>query len=486
MEHEMPTFDDRMSDAEALMWRVEKDPFLTSTFANITILDRTIDFEAFVMRMNRASIAIPRLRQRVQPTPVASGAPRWVRDPEFDIRHHVRRMALPYPGSMRQLQDLTTLVANDAFDRSRPLWQFVIVEGLEGGRSALIQKLHHTVTDGQGGVALSMQFLDLTRDAPAPPELAEPTNEATTHSAAQAAGDVLTSSFNDVMRAPLALLRQVREVLSDPLGLPAVGTQAAAAVQGLVAELQSVDPARSPLWTQRSLQRRLETLRVPYRDLLDASRALGGKMNTAFLTAAADAAGRYHHEKGSPVESLRTSMAISTRNESSGANAFTLTRMLVPTGRMPITERFAAINEIIGVAREASKVASLDTLATMSSLLPTSVLTRIARTQSQTVDFATSNVRGAGVPLFIGGAMVLGNYPVGPLGGVAFNLTMLSYNHNLDMGLNVDTAAVEDPDLLRRCIEDSMRELISASRPTAVAVDKEPKFRLRWWKRRSR
>ena len=484
MEHEMPRFDERMSDAEALMWRVEKDPFLTSTFANITILDRAIDFEAFVARMNRASIAIPRLRQRVQPTPVASGAPRWVRDPEFNIRHHVRRMALPYPGSMRQLQDLTTLIANDAFDRSRPLWQFVIVEGLEGGCSALIQKLHHTVTDGQGGVALSMQFLDLTRDAPLPPEMPEPADDASHQSTAQAAGEVLSSSFNDVMRTPLALLRQVREVLSDPLGLPAVGTQAAAAVQGLVAELQSVDPARSPLWTQRSLQRQLETLRVPYRDLLDASRALGGKLNTAFLTAAADAAGRYHHEKGAPVESLRTSMAISTRNESSGANAFTLTRMLVPTGRMPITERFAAINEIISVSREQAKTASLDTLATMSALLPTTVLTRIARTQSQTVDFATSNVRGAGVPLFIGGAMVLGNYPVGPLGGVAFNLTMLSYNHNLDMGLNVDTAAVTDPELLRRCVEESMRELINSSRPTTTAVGEKPKFRLRWWKRR--
>jgi WS/DGAT/MGAT family acyltransferase len=483
MEHEMPRFDDRMSDAEALMWRVEKDPFLTSTFANITVLDRTIDFEAFVARMNRASIAIPRLRQRVQPTPVASGAPRWVRDPEFNIRHHVRRMALPYPGSMRQLQDLTTLIANDAFDRSRPLWQFVIVEGLEGGQSALIQKLHHTVTDGQGGVALSMQFLDLTRDAAPLPPLPEP-DDTSHQSATQAAGEVLTSSFNDVMRTPLALLRQVREVLSDPLGLPAVGTQAAAAVQGLVAELQSVDPARSPLWTQRSLQRQLETLRVPYRDLLDASRALGGKLNTAFLTAAADAAGRYHYEKGSPVESLRTSMAISTRNESSGANAFTLTRMLVPTLQMPITERFAAINEIISVAREQAKAASLDTLATMSALLPTTVLTRIARTQSQTVDFATSNVRGAGVPLYIGGAMVLGNYPVGPLGGVAFNLTMLSYNHNLDMGLNVDTAAVTDPELLRKCVEDSMRELINSSRPTTVAVSEKPKFRLRWWKRR--
>ena len=104
--------------------------------------------------------------------------------------------------------------------------------------------------------------------------------------------------------------------------------------------------------------------------------------------------------------------------------------------------------------------------------------------QSQTVDFATSNVRGAGVPLYIGGAMVLGNYPVGPLGGVAFNLTMLSYNHSLDMGLNVDTAAVTDPELLRRCIEDSMRQLITASRPTTTAVGEKPKFRLRWWKRR--
>ena len=476
----------RMSDTEALMWRLEKDPYLASTFANITILDRPPDMDLLYARMERTSMLFPRLRRRVQLPPGNIGNPTWVDDPGFDIRHHVRRMALPYPGSMRQLQDLTTLIANDAFDRSRPLWQFVIVEGLEGGCSALIQKLHHTVTDGQGGVALSMQLLDLTREAPIPPDLPEPSDDDTHQSAAQAAGDVLTSSFNDVMRAPLALLRQVREVLSDPLGLPAVGTQAAAALQGLVAELQSVDPARSPLWTQRSLQRRLETLRVPYRDLLDASRALGGKLNTAFLTAAADAAGRYHHEKGSPVESLRTSMAISTRNETSGANAFTLTRMLVPTGRMPITERFAAINEIIGVAREQSKAASLDTLATMSSLLPTSVLTRIARTQSQTVDFATSNVRGAGVPLFIGGAMVLGNYPVGPLGGVAFNLTMLSYNHNLDMGLNVDTAAVEDPEMLRRCIEDSMRELITASRPTAVAVEGKPKLRLRWWKRRSR
>jgi len=229
--------------------------------------------------------------------------------------------------------------------------------------------------------------------------------------------------------------------------------------------------------------------------MMDASRALGGKLNTAFLTAAADAAGNYHRKLGAPVESLRTSMAISTRNEDSGANAFTLVRMLVPTGEMPITERFAAINELVNSAREGSKNAQLDTLATASSLLPTSVLTRIARTQSQTVDFATSNVRAAGIPLYISGALILENYPLGPLGGVAFNLTMLSYNGSLDMGLNVDSEAVAYPVLLKQCIEQSLQQLASYA-PQSAATTKEQsrgdnaptkrrRFRLAWWKKRS-
>jgi len=494
MNHDMPRFDDRMSDAEALMWRAEKDPFLTSTFANITILDRAPNFDAFVARMDRASRIIPRLRQRVHPAPASLGPPRWVTDTEFNIAHHVRRMAVPAPGTMRQLLDLATLLVADAFDRTRPLWQFTVIDGLEGGKSAIIQKLHHTITDGQGGVALSMQFLDLERDANPPPPL-DPSMFSEPEPSTSSASDLLNSSFQDVMRAPLGALRQVRELLQDPTQLPVLGTQAAATVRGLLNELNSVDPARSPLWTQRSLQRQTETLRAPYRTMMDASRALGGKLNTAFLTAAADAAGSYHRKLGVPVESLRTSMAISTRNEDSGANAFTLVRMLVPTSDMPITERFAAINELVNSAREGSKNAQLDTLATASSLLPTSVLTRIARTQSQTVDFATSNVRGAGIPLYISGALVLENYPLGPLGGVAFNLTMLSYNGSLDMGLNVDSEAVAYPVLLKQCIEQSMQQLADyAPKNSATSQEqsrgdnaptKRRRFRLAWWKKRS-
>ncbi len=466
MNSALPRFDNKMSDAEGLMWRLEKDPFLASTFGNITILDSRPNFEAFTRRMERTSMVIRRLRQRVQPAPASLGPPTWADDPEFNIHHHVRHVALPVPGSMRQLLDMAMLIILDSFDRSRPLWQFVVVDGLVGGKSALVQKLHHTITDGEGGVAFSMQFLDLERNAPEPPPIMHPEDNSSLSSAGNDASNLLRSSMADAMRVPLGILHQIRDVLSDPTQLPTLGVETAATVRALIAQLGNVDAARSPLWTQRSLQRRLEVLRAPYRQMREASRAFGGKINTAFLTAAADAAGRYHRELGMPVESLRTSMAVSTRTENSGSNAFSLVRMLVPTSEMSIGERFAAINESVNQARESSKSATLDTLAAVSSALPTSVLTRIARSQSQTVDFATSNVRGAGVPLYVAGAQMLENYPVGPLGGVAFNLTLLSYNHSLDLGLNIDTAAVAQPELLRTCIEQSLADLIATAPQT--------------------
>jgi diacylglycerol O-acyltransferase len=136
--------------------------------------------------------------------------------------------------------------------------------------------------------------------------------------------------------------------------------------------------------------------------------------------------------------------------------------MLVPTGPMPIAERFALIQAASEAARGDAAGPSLDTLAGVALALPTSVITRIARTQTQTVDFATSNVRGAPMPVYLAGAQVLANHPLGPLAGVAFNLTLLSYNHSLDMGVNVDTAAVEEPELLRKLLERAFKDLAAA------------------------
>ncbi|CAB4619866.1 unannotated protein [freshwater metagenome] len=481
----------RMSDTESLMWRLEKDPYLASTFANITILDRAPNMDALVARMERTALLFPRLRRRVMPAPGNFGNPTWVDDPSFDIRYHVRHISLAEPGDMRQLLDLVTLLVADPFDRSRPLWHFIVIDGLAGGRSALVQKLHHTVTDGQGGVELSMHYLDLQRN-PEPLPALDPAIANAAHNVVEPdATEALRGAMSDSLRLPLSVLRQVRDVLADPSLIGTIGSSTSATVKGLIAQLNETDAARSPLWTARSIRRRMETTRVSYHDMRGAAKEMGGTLNTAFVTAAAHAAGKYHQQLGAPVESLRASMAISTRTDGSGSNAFTLARMLVPTSDMPLPERFAAINEILVAAREGSASGSLEAIATVSTVMPTSIITRLARAQAETVDFATSNVRGAGVPLFVAGAQLLENYPVGPLGGVAFNVTLMSYLGSLDVGINIDEAAVESPALLRDSLVESFQEMASYAPTRAEAIDASAisgdantgPIRRRWWRR---
>ena len=454
-------FDRAMSDAEGLMWRLEKDPHLSSIFGTVMLLDRAPDFDTFRRRMERTALAIPRLRQRVLPSAAYVSPPTWVDDPDFDINLHVRRIACPKPGTLRQVLDLASLMVADPFDRTRPLWQFTVVEGLRGGKAAMIQKMHHTITDGERGVALSLQYLDFERDAPPPPPIDPATAERTDVPQVSPA-DAIRELVAGTMRIPIGIAKQVRELLADPAGIPDASSAAAKTMRGILSQLSDTEAARSPLWARRSLQRRIETARTPFRATKDAAKRLGGSLNTAFLTAAADAASAYHIEMGQPVESLRASMAISTRTEESGANAFTLARLLVPTGEMPIAERFLAIDEATKMARQSSKDAGLDTLAAVTTAMPTSLITRLARQQANTVDFATSNVKGSPVPVYVAGAQLVEIYPIGPLAGVAFNLTLMSYLGSLDMALNIDTAAVESPELLAACLDRSLKALIKS------------------------
>ncbi len=445
------------------MWRLDKDPYLSSTFANLSVLDRSPDFDRLRRRMERASIAIPRLRQRVQSSPANLTPPLWVEDPDFDIDYHVRRIALPSPGSLRQLLDLATLVCNDPFDRTRPLWQFVVIEGLEDGRAVLVEKLHHSIADGEGSVQLSLQFFDFDRDAPEP----EPLHwDAEAETSSMINLDVWREMLAGPLKLPMALVKQVRDLIADPTQIPANGSATIDTLRGVVGQLTDVEPARSPLWTTRSLRRRVEVLRAPFLATRDAARALGGTLNTALLCAAADAAGRYHRELGSPIDELRASMAISTRKSDGEApNAFSLARMLVPTGTMPVRDRFAAVHEATVAAADDSAGALVGAAASLATSLPTGLITRIARLQSQTIDFATSNVKGTPIPVYVAGAEIVANYPVGPLGGVAFNLTLLSHVGSLDMGLNIDAGAVSEPELLRESLHRAFDDLVIAATP---------------------
>ena len=457
-------FERRMTDAEALMWTVEKDPALRSSFLNLTLLDRAPDFDRLRRRMARAVALIPRLRQRVVSPPARVAPPQWVDDSNFDIDYHLRRIAVPAPGDDRQLLNLAASLYEDAFDRARPLWLFHVVEGLSGGRAALLAKMHHTITDGVGGLRLSMQFIDVTRDAPDPDDV-ETGNDSEGSgdedglfaSAAQAAGNRLRRNLGIARRT----VEGVAGTVVHPTRVPAMATDSIELARSLVRQLAVVEPARSPLWTgRRSLGRHFEATSLDLDALKATAKALGGTVNDAYVTGIAGAAGAYHRAHGVDVHDLRMSMPVNMREDrSAGGNAFSPARVLVPAGIEDPVERFNEVHVRLATTKSERALGLAGTLAGVLNGLPTAVVVRLARLQVETVDFATSNLRGANFDLYVAGAHVVANHPMGPTGGTAFNATVLGYRDRLDLGLNVDTAAIDDPRLLRTCVEESFAEL---------------------------
>jgi WS/DGAT/MGAT family acyltransferase len=367
-------------------------------------------------------------------------------------------VSLPAPGTERQLLDLAALASVDQFDRARPLWQFIVVDGLADGRGAMIQKLHHTIADGEASVRMSANFLDLERDA------REPLVGGDDEPPAASGG----FSPVDAMRRPLGMARRAMvetvSAVADPLGTPARAGEAIESLRSVVRQVAVTSPAFSPLWAERSLRRHLETLTLPVEDAKAAAKKLGGSVNDLFVTGAIAGAGAYHRAKGADVDELRMAMPVSTRRDGNdGSNAFTPTRMMVPTSDMDPVVRFETVREIIHGTRGERAVAIFGSLAGVVNALPPQLLLKAARQQVGTVDFTTSNVRGAPFEVYCAGAKLLANYPIGPMAGTAFNLTTLSLANQLDMGLCVDLAAVDDPALLRSCIADAYTELLDAA-----------------------
>lgn len=458
-----------MSDLEALMWRLEEDPHLSSTFANISFFDRPPDPVRLRERLWRATRLVGRLRRRVVEPPLGQ-APYWEDDPEFDLDHHLRFLTLPPGATDADVRRLAVEMVVLPFDRARPLWEFTVFEGLPGGRAAMVQKLHHTITDGVGGVRMSVEFIDLERDAPPPPPLDDGPPEPPATPAApgtppwEAARDLLGSVTRRGVDAANTIAGSVTEWVRDPAHtveqLAGLSADTAETVRSLGRQLAVLDGHRSPIWTARSLDRGLETFEIPLASVKEAAGRHGVSVNDVFVAAAAGGAGAYHRRRGVEVAELRMSMPVNNRKDRSvGGNSFTPTRVLVPTSADTI-ERLASIHDRLSVTKAEKAMQLTASVAGLANLVPKPLLVRLFRQQVATVDFATSNVRAAPFDLFIAGALMEANYPIGPTGGTAWNLTTMSYRGNLDIGLHVDAAAVEAPAELAEDIQSEFRTII--------------------------
>jgi WS/DGAT/MGAT family acyltransferase len=432
------------------MWAVEKDPALRSDFCNLTILESAPTSDQLRNTMARAVAAIPRLGQRVVGAPLRIVPPAFADDPTLDLSAHVRRMALPGDGSDRALLDLCGALAEQPLDRARPLWEFTLIEGLDNGRAALLQKIHHTITDGVGGLRLSLAFVDFEPDAapPPPPRIHDdaPDHEGPHDTPLRVTRTAVADMALRNARVARHLVGSAGRFLTQPSKLPARATEAARLVRSLQRQALSTEPAHSDVMHARSLTRYFEMYALSLPAFHRAAKALGGSVNDLYVAGLAGALGRYHEHLGSDVSELRLAMPISTRNRGDdAANRFVPARLVVPI--QPVDDPqalFAAVQARLGGAKGEAAIGAAENLAFLLTGLPTSFLVAMARAQTRTTDFAATNLRGSPVPLYIAGQRVLANYPFGPRTGTALNATVLSYCDELHLGLNIDPAAIAD------------------------------------------
>lgn len=471
-------FDHRMSDSEALMWNVEKDPRLNPSGAALTILDRPIDVGAFRRTMRVAVAEIPRLRERVVPAIGRLATPVWVPDAEFELDFHVRHVGLPGPGTERQLLDLATQLYLEPFDRTRPLWRFVVIDGIADGRGALWTIFHHVVADGIGQLRIGETYQHREPRETPPDDVdleAIIARAAAEHEPHQLGGDLGESVFESTLGAWSHLARRqagqtrrlAQEIATWPRDprrmldrLDAAVTATTSTVGGVTGATDDVRGG-SPLWVQRSRHRHLERVRTSLDDLKLASKRVGASVNDLFIAGMVEGAVRYHADRDVEVEAFNLSFVVSTRDdEAVGGNEFTPVPVQLPGGRVPLAERVTDISARLAAKRAGvSRGGGMSALAGVANLLPTSVTTRATRSRAAHIDVATSNLRGSSLPLYIGLSRIDEIVPMGPVAGTACNSTAISYDGDFTIGLFIDPAAIEVPEDLRAAIDGAFRDI---------------------------
>jgi WS/DGAT/MGAT family acyltransferase len=444
-------FAHHMSDEDALMWNIEKDPVLRSTIVAVGVLDGPPDWDRLRARFDRATLLIPRLRQRVLSPPLRIAPPRWAFDPSFDLDFHLRRFRLAPPATMRTLLDVVGPIATASFDRARPLWEFTLLEGLDGtDRCAMVMKVHHSITDGVGGMELLLHLVDFERDAPDPQDRpAVPPAE--TLSALALVRESLAHSQRRVVgvarRVPGTVVRGAFDAIRHPSAAIGATLETARSVGRTLAPASS---PLSPIMTMRGLGRRLDTFDVPLDALKRAAKAGEGSLNDAFVAAVLGGMMQYHARHGAGVESLRMTIPISLRTSSDapGGNKFAPARFGVPASIDDARERMQAVGMLVRGWRAEPALQMTGQLALVLNRLPTAMTTALFGAMLKCSDFVTTNVPGAPLPVFVAGAQVERFYAFAPPSGASVNVALISHCDTCCIGVVIDTAAVPDPDVL--------------------------------------
>lgn len=446
---------------EAVMWRAEVDPTLSSTVVVLEELDTTPEWDRFRSAHAWGSRAVPRFRERVVDGPLGLGQPTWTPDRRFSLDHHVRRMSLPPGGGWPELLDLTTRLATTPFDRTRPPWEATLVTGLPDGRAAYVLKMHHATLDGIAGVqlleGLHSRRREPTPDKPVPdvppagdgrlPDALLPVTRTLRRDAAAVAGAV--------RGGPGRLAR---------LGRPDRRARSAAEyARSLARVLGDPEATPSPLLADRDGRWRFAALDVPFAPLRAAAKTSGRTLNDAFVAGVLGGLRRYHEERATPIADLPIAMPISVRtaDDQAGGNQFVAARLAGPAGVADPVERMRLVSERVKALRDEPGLGGLGAIAPALARLPGPAIARLAATLTAANDVQVSNVPGIRGDAFIAGARVERFYGFAPLPGCAAMIVLMSHGDTCCISVNHDARAIRDPAAFVRCLAEGFDEVMA-------------------------
>ena len=440
-----------MSAFDAFLYRGDDDPHTRAIFAVACVLDRSPGRQRFIDTFDRASRLVPRLRQRVVAPLVPLFLPWWVLDPEFDLGFHLRFGRLPAPGSTRELLDAAQAEVTAPLDADRPLWEAVLLEGLEEGRAAIIVRLSHALTDSVGPSELLAAILDSRRwpdKGPMPPA---PSPRAVTPE------ELLSRSLGDLPAEAVDATRHLVAALGNPRKLRSALTGAVDFTESLGRVLGSVGPP-SPLLAGRSLRRRCAAFEVGPQDLKRSGNAVDASIGEVYLGCIAEALRLYHVELHEPVENLPLAIPVGLRGPGGGAgsNRFGAILIAAPLLANDAAKRVELISRVVREGRAESAIDAMNVAAPILARLPASMLRALAGSAPRP-DILASGFPGLNKPCYIAGAKVLKSYTFGPVPGVAAMFTMQSIAGGCFISVNYDPAAIRHSDLFAKCLTRGFR-----------------------------
>lgn len=447
-----------MTQADYMAWRMEEDPILRSTIVAVALLDRSPDPARFVDMLERGTRQVPIFRQRAVADPVSPAPPRWEDDPDFDLSWHLRRFTVPAPGGWGAVLDFARTTAMAAFDKDRPLWEFTVLDGLDSGRAAIVMKVHHSLTDGIGGMQIVNEMVDFSREGTVRNEFADAAHPTAPTDTVPLLGDL--SWYQDtagrITRQAATLARLSPRAVRHPID----ALRSTVSLLGSTAKFaRPIATTLSPVMTERSTRRRCATVDLPVADLGRAASAAGGSINDGFLASILLGMAQYHRAHGADIASLRLTLPISLRTEQDpvGGNRVTLARFELPTDIDDPAELVRRVHAAVGAWRHEPAIGLSPTIAATLNLLPAAVLGSMFKH----VDFVASDVVGSPVPLFTAGSEILRYYAFGPTLGSAFNITLMSFTSTCCIGVNIDTEAVPDLDVLIESLASGFRAVLA-------------------------